>query len=191
MAVSYTRLTAVWSGLTGLPGYSHFAFAGQLTGTALNTAATAIRAFLVSPTPTSYPSGLKLDLSAVVEYRTLDGKLDSVASVAPWAQITGTGSGGYAGGSGAVVHWNTGVYHNGRQVRGSTFLVPLNGSVYSTDGTLSPTVVSAIQSGAAAFIATADVQLVVHSMSVPTGDTVPILSATVPDRSAFMRSRRQ
>jgi hypothetical protein len=187
-----TRIQVVTTGYTGAPGYTNLHFAGRLAGTALTAAAAACRKFF-DDAKTALPNVHVATVDPSAEYHDQAGPLTGVAAIpSPPAATQGTGGANYAGGSGAVIHWLTGFFHNGREVRGKTFLVPLSASVYSVDGTISGTNLPAIQAAANNLIATAGITLVVWQHSTPGYNAIiPAVGASVPDRTAFLRSRRQ
>ena len=138
------------------------------------------------------PAGVLIQVSAVADYLDDDGQTSGHVNIpSPPGVVTSTGTGTWTGGSGAVVHWHTGLFLDGREVRGKTFVVPLNGAAYSVDGTIASTPLGDIQTAATAMIGVAGATLVVGSKRGSAWVTPPVTSAVVPDRSAFLRSRRQ
>jgi len=120
-------------------------------------------------------------------------------------QITGTwiGSGGgtassiaaaaaYSGSSGAVIDWLTPLIVAGRRVQGRTFVVPLTGVSYQSDGTLASTTITTIQNAANTLIAALAGELKVFSRptATRTGAAATVIAARVPDIAAVLRSRR-
>lgn len=113
---------------------------------------------------------------------------------------TATGSGSqpasgtdtrYSAGVGARAVFGTADVVAGRRVRGSMFLVPLEGYCYANDGTLDATNASQIQTALNTLQAT-DL-LVVWSRPVPggrSGSIHTITSMTLPDKVSWLRSRR-
>ncbi|HEY5849939.1 MAG TPA: hypothetical protein VIT62_04120 [Lysobacter sp.] len=192
--MTYTQLTARYNGFTGAPGWIRMKFFGSLTVADANTAAANFRAFL-NPVTTYSPTGssISYDSTAAIydDEGTQTGEI--TLTVVP-AASTGSSAVAYAGGSGAVVNWTTGAFHLGRKVRGRTFLVPLTSAAFQTDGTLLATAQTTIQ-GAASTFATSSPTPVVFSRK-PNGSggfsslTAVVTGATVPDRSAILRSRR-
>lgn len=191
--MAYTQLTARWNGFTGAPGYSRMKFLGNLTQADANTAAANFRTFLNSlaiygPAGASITFDTTVGLYDDAGVQTGELTLSSVP-----AAVNMTGAGAYAGGAGAVVNWVTGAFHLGRKVRGRTFLVPLTAAAFQTDGTLAAGFQSNVQAAATAFATSNPTPAIfsvkpfgggfAHSVAVITG-------ATVPDRSAILRSRR-
>jgi hypothetical protein len=169
-------------------------FLGNLNVADANTAAANMRAFL-NVLPAYGPTGASITFDSTVglygDFGDQTGEI--TLSVVP-AAVALTGSGTYAGGAGAVVNWVTGTFHAGRKVRGRTFLVPLVGNAFQSDGTLGPTFQAALQA-AATTLATSSPTPVIFSKKGPAGGTSTTVTAivsgaTVPDRTAILRSRR-
>lgn len=192
--MTYTQLTARYNGFTGSPGWIRLKFLGALTVADANTAAANMRAFLlVMSSRAPNGSSISFDSTAAIydDGGTQTGEI--TLTVVP-AVISGSSSASYAGGSGAVVNWVTGAFHLGRKVRGRTFLVPMTSVAFDVDGTLTATAQTAIQ-GAAQTFATSSPTPVIFSQKPASGGGVSSLTAvvsgaTVPDRSAILRSRR-
>jgi hypothetical protein len=53
---------------------------------------------------------------------------------------------------GARVNWKTSTLHGRRLIKGATFLVPLAGVGFGTDGSISPGLKSALDNGAASYL---------------------------------------
>lgn len=209
--VNISTVTAITQGYVGSPGYSTFRFAELDTGAKLNAAGAAVRAFLLAwaaywTGPTGAWSGVVQTIVQHHDIATGDLQGESTMGTAP---ATVGGSGGtttnYAGGSGAVVHWTTGATHNGRKIRGRTFLVPCLSNAFSVDGTVSSAFVTAISNAGNALIADATTEFGIYSrfwdkqpgdapVGVPPkqvgGSFTPVNGCTVPDRSAQLRTRR-
>lgn len=119
------------------------------------------------------------------------GQLTAEVTVTSPASVTGGGTLGWAGGVGALVQWDTGVIIGGRRQRGRTFLVPLAASVFDTNGTLTGSAQATLEAAAEGLIAGLDVlgsELVVWSRK--NGVETNVAAATIPDRSAILRDRR-
>lgn len=187
-----TKLTALWTGFTGAPGYSNFYFNDALTGAQANTAAAAIRK-LFNDVAATMPGVVRINVQTQASIYDTGGTLTSVVPVStPGTEVVGNGGTTYAGGVGYVIHWLTGVYLNGRQLRGKTYFVPAVSAIYASDGTVSPANITTIQTAANAYVATAGVVPVVWSNPPgPTGTAYSMNGASVQDRSAVMRSRRK
>lgn len=141
----------------------------------------------------NFPSGVSV---------TFPGTGDTIedttgALVGTWstgASVTTTGGGvaTAAAGVGAVVTWNTGGIVNGRRLRGRTFLVPLCTAAYANDGTLSDTSYSALQTFAAALMATGPLA-VWHRPTTAggsDGNSYGVTAYRARDKVAMLKSRR-
>ena len=102
-----------------------------------------------------------------------------------------TGSNQYASGVGTRVAWLTNGIRAGRRVRGATYLVPLDASVYFTDGKIVGSTVTAIQGAANALLAALPGTLCIYSRpsgALP-GQSSPVQSALVNGQVSWLRSR--
>lgn len=192
--MAITRITAAWSGFRGAPGYSNFYFAGggadelllEQSGEAVRNFFQQFRDFL--------PSGLRITVRGNAEViDEANGQITSQVDFTPPAQVLGGTSGNYSAASGAVVNWNTNSYRNGRRVRGRTFLVPLTSSAYDSGGDLIQGAIDDINNGAAYLSSgSAPLPFVVWARPVngSGGSAEPVVSHTVPDLGAILRSRR-
>lgn len=198
------RITARWSGFTGAPGYSNFHFAsdagfwdGGLLGDGAQQAADSARSRVRSAffaLRTRFPEGVSVDIES--EALILDSDTGEILG---FTEVEGTGitwagdSGGYSAASGAVVNWRTNDYRGGRRIRGRTFLVPLAGNTYQSDGTLTSSALGDLRDFGEAMIGDGsgpDFGV----WSRPTGGTGGVFATAVnfnvPDMAAVLRSRR-
>lgn len=194
------RVTSVWQGFAGAPGYTRLSFLDLTTSAALNAAGTATRSFFFALTGL-IPAGTTIQVSPVVdEFDAASGLLtgSDTMSTTP-ALVTSTSSGSrYAGGSGFVVSWSTDSIFRGHRVKGRTFIVPADGLAFQADGTLDPTTITTAV-GAATSLVNATSELAVWSRHFETisghleqtdGAVVPVLAASVKDSASQLRSRR-
>jgi hypothetical protein len=192
-----------WSGTSGGPGLTQLCTMGLSEYTAANAqaAVNAVRAFWVALAP-DLPDELRLSVQPVVDiYNDLTGELQAshTAAVAP-SVVAGAAAGSYIGGAGAKVSWNTGSIHNGRRVRGSTFIVPLSNAVFTATGTVGTSFITSTNTAANTMIAaltTAATPMVVWSRpktpaGLPAVDGAVFLvsSGSVGAKSAILRGRR-
>ena len=198
------RITAQWSGFTGAPGYSNFHFTtdggfwdGGLLGDAAQTAAdgAATRvAGAFNAARDQLPSGVRVDIQTEAEILNSDtGEIVGFAEVPAGYAIGNGGTGGWSAASGAVVNWRTNDYRFGRRIRGRTFLVPLAGSAYQSDGTLSTSGRAAVQSFGAEMVGgTGGAEFGVWSRprNGNGGVFATVVGYNVPDMAAVLRSRR-
>jgi hypothetical protein len=192
--MGYSQLTWRWNGFTGAPGWVRMKFLGSLNVADANTAAANMRTWLTSIS-TLGPTGSSLSCDSTVGiFGDFGDQTGEISLTTIPSAVTCTGTGAYAGGAGAVVNWLTSAFHAGRKVRGRSFLVPLTQGAFQTDGTLLGGVQTSLQAAAQA-LATSSPTPVVFSKKGPAGGpftnvTAVVTGATVPDRTAILRSRR-
>lgn len=180
------KVQCVWEGLTGLPGVNTFYQSDLPTDltpfqTFYNAIGGGIPTAVTIPIPNS---------GVVVEEET--GTLTSGWSADAVANAEPSGGGDHAGGVGACITWNTLAIVRGRRVKGRSFIVPCVGAVFDTDGTLDESYRSTLATAAATLINELANTLVVWSRPRPdlTGQAYQVLNATVADKAAILRSRR-
>jgi hypothetical protein len=91
-----------------------------------------------------------------------------------------------------VITWLTGLVHQGRRVRGRTFLVPTANQFFDTNGTLAAAFLTNLRTAAAAYIATA-VNPAIWARPDPgttNGAAFAVAAASVADKVAVLTSRR-
>lgn len=182
-----SRVPVEWNGLTGLPGVSVF-YAGVSTNLDVSSLVTffnAIRGL--------FPPGLSWTVPAAGD--TLDSVTGGI--LGSWtatgaASVNANGTAGpYAAGVGCRIFWNTTTVVGRRRLRGSTFMVPLLGSTYDSNGTINAGPLSTIQTAANALVASGVPWQVWHRPRNQAGGVVDAFNgAIVPDRVATLRSRR-
>lgn len=195
---------ALWNVPGGGAGFSTFYAETDGSLAQMQEFANNVRAFFAGVS-TFIPNTVTITFES--EVRTLNtatGTLEDVDAVNAPAQVTGVAVGAYAAGAGGRVDWRTSGIVAGRRVVGRTFLVPIIGTSFESNGTLVAGTITDIQADADAYLAafTSIVGAVVWSRPVvadPTADPPiaaragsfhAIQSATVPDKSALLRSRR-
>jgi len=190
----YTNVTAVWTGASGLPGYTKIHFLGALTSSEVTTAEDKVRAFFASMS-VYLPAIVRVDVQQLAEIFDDNGdKTGTVSGSTVPVQVAGAASGAYSQATGAWVNWVTGQYVYGRPVRGRTFLVPLGSSAFQSDGTLITGFISALQTAANTLL-TGFPALVVqynhHRAGQPTSSGIAtVTAATIKDKAGVLRSRR-
>jgi hypothetical protein len=195
--VAYFNVLFTSGGYTGAPGYTklHFlpASSSGPTTAEVNAAAAAGRALLVS-TVSNMPTGVTYNCTSPAQWFDDAGVLKGeVAITSLPAQIVGTGGTTYPGGVGAVVYWNTNAVNGGHKVKGRTYFVPLASAAFSTDGTLTSGLVTALTTATGTFIGTNPPPCVnSRNLGKPGrgNATYAVTSASVKDRTAFLRTRR-
>lgn len=192
--MAITRLTAAWTGFRGAPGYSNFYFAGKAADEGLlEDCAETIRSFFTAFRD-QLPSGISIAIRGNAEViDEASGQITSQLDFKPPATVVGATTGSYSAASGAVVNWNTNAYRNGRRVRGRTFLVPLATNAYDSQGDLAGAALTNIRAGAT-FLSSGAAPLPFVVWARPVGGSggtaEPVVSHTVPDLGAILRSRR-
>ena len=188
------RITTVWTGFQGAPGYSNFFFTGDGSGGQAEESRNRVLAFwnAMNDLLPSDVSILTEGEAAVVDEQT--GQITGYELV---AQDPGAGSGqsqlGYSAASGAVVTWTTAGVVNGRRVRGRTFLVPLGGGAYQSDGSLTGDTISTLNEAAGEMVGDAfDSGFGIWSRpgTSGAGSFWEVTGFRVPDMAAVLRSRR-
>jgi len=189
--VDLARVRIPWTG-PAVIGPAVSTFYTQGTGAALCSALSAFFSSAQSAFPNGkvtwqFPSGGEVIDSA-------SGHLVGAWSGGPGISLTAASTDAtWVSGVGARIVWNTGAVVNGRRVRGSTFMVPLKGLAYDSDGTIGSTFVSSLQAAATALV-TAVPSLTVWSRppaGAPTGGGAsPVTSAQMVDAVSWLRSRR-
>jgi hypothetical protein len=195
---SVFRVTAVWSGFPGAPGYTKFAFSDLTDNASRNAAGVKVRQLFVDLAAYRQTAWSVLVNPAVDEFDMATGALLGTASMTT-IPTNSPGTGGasaYQGGSGFCVTWNTGLIINRRRVRGRTFFVPAN-NVGDTDGTIPTAAVTAINAAATTFLSATAPRPNVWSRQWSSahppvqigGSLAPIDSYTFRDMASQLRSR--
>lgn len=192
----------MWSGFAGAPGYTNFSFIDLTTDAAKNAAGAAVKAYF-SGFATYLQTGWAIAVqSEITEWDMGTGALTGATNMTtPPTPTPGAAAvGAFAGGSGCVVTWKTGLIFNGRRVVGRTFMVPLM-AAFENDGTLTAALVTAAGAAATSLINAAGAELAIWAKTYtkPTdgskpvqigGALAPVTSYAVKDMAAQLRSRR-
>lgn len=121
------------------------------------------------------------------------GQLSGVWAGGTGGTVSGSaGAADYANGVGARIAWKTADVRNGRRVRGQTFLVPLIGAAFKSNGLIDPLTVTAFQSAADALISSQAGALAVwhRPKAGVAGSAAKVTAATVTNQVSWLRSRR-
>lgn len=183
--MSLARYRVVWTGGPGGQGVSTF-HGEPADGSALADIQTffdSIKGLFPAALSWSFPStGDTIDLAT--------GQIDGSWTTTTQTGVVGTSTNSpWAAGVGAAVRWETGVVHNGRRVRGRTFLTGLVGSAYGPDGTIRDADLVTIQNAATLLAANAGL-VVFYGAGANGNGAAPIISAVVPDRVSWLTTRR-
>jgi hypothetical protein len=187
--MSIDRVTVLWSGFPGAPGYTRF-----YTDPSVGVPPLADYQAFFTGIADRIPSSVTIQVQSTGD--TLDEQTGAITgswSEAAQTAIVGTGSGAYAAASGAHINWRTATLVNGRRLKGRTFLVPLYGGAYDSDGTIAATVLTDLRTNLATLVAAVGggLQVVWHRpVNGANGSIGDMTSADIPDKAAVLRSRR-
>ena len=192
--MSYTELLTIWTGATGLPGYTKTRYVGELTGGQLTSAGTNLRTFWDS-IKALIPSIVTLTIQPTASFHEDNGDLIGESAIAtPPTAVVGTGAGAYLAASGFLILWNTGVVNGGKKIRGRTYFVPMTANAAQSDGTIVEANRTVVQSAANALVlSTPAIGINSRARAGNPGavdTTVLVISANVPDKQVVLRSRR-
>lgn len=202
--VNIMRVTAEWTGFPGGPGFSVFHMRDFGSGTgpgadptleSVNGAMARIRQLFIAFAPLLAPP-VSVQVRPVVDIlEDTTGTLVDSLSGTPVTPVLSSATGNYSAPAGAVINWRTNGIRNGRRIRGRTFLVPLAGSSFDGNGSLSTSAQTTIQNAANVLVDTAgtpDLGVYARPSSPLASDGQWVLasSATVPDMAALLTSRR-
>lgn len=188
------RVTARWTGFTGAPGYSNFHFQGSTPTAGPDGERSLVHQFFTAAA-TNLTAGTRIQVMPEVQvFDEASGAMTGIVVDSTELElVAGTSSGNYVGPAGAVINWNTSAVVNGRRLRGRTFLVPLTGSRFDMDGTLTSTAVTSLNN-AAAILSGAGFGSGFGIWSRPVGGGSgafgEVTSHSIPDMAAVLRSRR-
>jgi len=184
--MTMNRVRVLWQNWPGAPGYTnHYVGSNVLAQTALRTFYDALKTLI--------PAGLTIQVpSSGDQVAEGTGEITGVWTGTTQAVISGLGSGAYGGPAGACINWRTAVIIRGRRPMGRTFIVPVIGSAFESNGTLTAGTQSTIQAAATQLITDLAGELKIWSRPTDTmaGANVTVISAQVPDLVAVLRSRR-
>lgn len=191
------KITTRWDGWTGAPGYSNWYVWGSPDQTQTDAAAAAVRTFLQA-IRAYLPSVVSINFVPTVQvYAEGDGSLaDQRNIVTIPGTVTGSGAGNFAASTGIVVSWRTTQSTGRRLLLGRTFLVPASAVAYQTDGTVDNGALVVIAGAANAYVARVAADVPGHPVvwhrpvNGGGGSMGNITAATVADRTAVLRSRR-
>lgn len=184
------RVRTVWSGssVTG-GGVSTFYFeeAGSGWIASLNTFWSAVAPFV--PAGVTFQTQFTGDLIDVSTGEISGSWTDGASS----SSVPGTGNAAYAAGTGVRVKWRTAGIVGGRRVVGSTFICPIINSLWNTSGQISAGTQGTLQTAANALVTASGHVLAIYSRPTPArpaGSAHPVIDATVPLDTSWLRSRR-
>lgn len=163
----------------------------------------AVKQFL-NAAPLMWPTALTFtvpNVGDVIEHSTGE-LLGSWTDGPAQAAFSGTNTGDWAAGVGIRVVWETNNIHSRRRFRGSNFLVPVAAGIFDTNGTVDEATRTERLTAATAYIAS-QAQAAVYARPKPErpkkgggtlpqepGFFAPIITARIPDKVSWLRSRR-
>lgn len=182
------RIRVTLSGLQGLPGVSTFYALDPVT------AVPALRTFWAA-VALKMPIAIRIQVEAtgdLIDEST--GKAVGSWSTTGVAVVSGGVSGAYAAPVGYAINWLTGVFIEGRKVRGRSFLVPIIGSSFESDGTPVFAHADGMRAAGDTMIGTVPANFLVYHRETAEGAAdgtgVAMTSSVVNDKAAVLRSRR-
>jgi hypothetical protein len=183
------ELVASWTGFPGAPGYSVFHSSHTSSGVhdALVSLFTSFKNLIPASVKISFPgSGRVLDAVTGNQIDVWGGETTDV--------VQGSEGGKYSAPTGMAINWQTSTIHRNKIVRGRTFVVPMAGVLYDTDGSLAATYVTDFNASVAAFVSGLAGAFVVWSRPLTSssadGLSCPVVSGRIPDKAAILTSRR-
>lgn len=186
------RLTSVWTGFVGAPGYSNFyaEHNGVSAQEVANQFADDIKDFWDALNG-YLPNEAVVTVDPI--WRSINpanGQILAEGNVeTPPAATTGLFEGSYAGNTGVAVDWHTSAFIDGHRLKGRTYLVPF-ANCFSGEGDLSSIARQAIIDAAVALYDNSSIMVVWHRpKGAVAGSSSQITSVTVTDRAAILRSR--
>jgi hypothetical protein len=185
-----SRINVAWQNWPGAPGVSTFYYDDTVL---IQPGLDALRAFF-NAFVTYLPSGMTIQVPGSGDrIDDASGNLLGVWSATQPAVVTGTAAGAYAGNAGAVIHWLTSGFVNGRRLRGRTFLVPLvPGIANENNGSLATAFLTAGNNAATTMLAAVGANLRVWHRPVggAGGSSASVTAHRIPDLAVSLRSRR-
>lgn len=182
------RVRTVWLGVAGAPYYSNHYFTDDALSTTAQDAVDAVDAFWTSIAGVIANTATYTVEGAVARIDDATGTL-----LGTWGVTSGTGTGTGSGellprSTQALVRWMTSSVVAGRTLRGRTFIPAMLENFNDSGGNPVSSVVSGLNTAAAALIADSGNELRVWSRTHGTSDVVT--SATAWTQWAILRSRR-
>lgn len=151
----------------------------------------AFRAMMVSVS-TAFPTELQITFPTAGQ--TIDETSGEVngdwVDGTPVAATGGGTSQAWANGVGLRIKWTTGAVYEGRQVVGSTFMVPLILNAYEGAGNITSSFLSTFSGAATTFVAAAGLRIYSRPRPGVDGLSFAVNGTNVPDRVSWLRGRR-
>lgn len=123
--------------------------------------------------------------------------ITELTPTSPAGPVSGLGSSGYAGGSGARLYWHTATVSGRRFIRGATYITPLANAAYDGGGGIAAAVVTGFADAGNSYVlalaGTVGRPVIWHRPAKTThvgGLTGEIIGCTVTHQPGSLRSRR-
>ncbi len=184
------RYRVAWTGTTVIGGgvSTFYTGAGQAAvfQPALKTFFTALKTICPTGTTWTVPTA-----GETIDDNT--GEVNGTWSAGSGGGIFATNSTEYAMGVGARIVWETAGMTGGRRVRGSTYIVPLGSNQWENNGTLSAACLTSLFAAANTLrssIPAEEMVVLTRLRSTTSGTSHGVLSAEVPDKVSWLRTRK-
>lgn len=192
MATNLSQIRCVLSGWNGAPGYTNF-YIDSVDPTACQDMHNAAHTFFDS-IKGQFPTSVRINFPTDVrQVDAATGDLGSVVTIGtPAAEVVGLGTADFNAAAGASVTWLTTTPAASRLVTGRTYLVPLGGNFYESNGTPASAGLTVLRNAAAALVSAMDPIFVVWRRPVAGagGSVAPIVGSRVNDIGVVLKSRR-
>lgn len=186
------KITTVLTGFQGGPGYSTMYFFGDPYSTSTAQDNVNHVAAFWNGMVTSMPGGTHFSVQPDVQViDEATGALLRVESTIPDSQTGNGPSGGYAAGVGFSVAWQTPAVHDGKTLRGRTFVVPLSGGNYDTSGTIVDSYLAVFRTVASDLAAVSNFGVWGRPKAGVGGLWSKATGATVRDQVSWLTTRRR
>lgn len=194
------RIRINWTGFVGSPGYTNLYFepvpeGDPITQATVDAAHTKVQTWmLVVKGYLPVNTTIAVD-PQVAELDEATGDLQGFWNIAAPTVQPGTMAGAYTSGAGVCINWSTQGVRKNRRVRGRTFLVPVGGATFQSDGSIENASLTALRNASTALAVDSNgCRLVVYARTpgaiIPDGGAYDVITATIADKPAFLTSRR-
>lgn len=178
------RLQVITSGPQGAPYYNNFYTTANTIGDAEALSDAAFDLF--TALADRLTNSAQVQFSGTVDsFDAATGQTTGSTSVTPWTVSGSWGSGSSQGGTTLVLQWRTGVFANGREIRGRSFISGL-GDVNEGNPSVPSAVLTDANNAAAAYAATAGTAV----FSPTNGSVEEMATGTCWSKFGLVRSRR-
>jgi hypothetical protein len=195
------RIVTTHTGFTGSPGYTNLFFeTTDPVAAGAQAAADKVRNFWEAVGATMAGPWRYAIAAAVDTIDDTNGHIQDTVSITPLTQSVFGVAGAYAAVAGGVIVWRTSTLRPSgtpgkgpKRLQGRTFIVPMSGGSYDTDGSLSALTITRLQTGAGILLGSGPAFRVwgrPRGAGASNGLSAVVTAFRVPDMSAELRSRR-